>query len=158
MKVGGNLLAHQFFDSHGGLNIKDAKTKYSSHVAMMYREHLQELTQLDYEQYGETVHVDGDSSEIETQKPKNDFFHESHYASVENSASSESFRSSASDIEGKQPTEKKHTFSTTGSKTRQSKTNWGAKKVTIDLDELAKKAQEEKFKMQEQGKLAFIEE
>jgi ADP-ribosylation factor GTPase-activating protein 2/3 len=40
MKVGGNASAHEFFRQHGLGESKDAKTKYSSRPAALYKEKL----------------------------------------------------------------------------------------------------------------------
>lgn len=47
MKVGGNVNALEFFRQHGTTNIKDAKSKYSSKAAQMYKEKLRKLADED---------------------------------------------------------------------------------------------------------------
>jgi ADP-ribosylation factor GTPase-activating protein 2/3 len=47
MKVGGNGNAQEFFRQHGGLTYSDAKAKYSSRAASMYKDKLQQKVQDD---------------------------------------------------------------------------------------------------------------
>jgi ADP-ribosylation factor GTPase-activating protein 2/3 len=47
MKVGGNQAAKEFFASHGAGNIKDAKSKYTSRAATMYKEKILRAVELD---------------------------------------------------------------------------------------------------------------
>ncbi|XP_046845681.1 ADP-ribosylation factor GTPase-activating protein 2-like isoform X2 [Xenia sp. Carnegie-2017] len=77
MQCGGNAKAKAFFRQHN-LNTNDAKAKYNSRVANMYREKLSSLAQKAHKQYGSQVLIDS-SSHDSIQSPENkdvDFFHE----------------------------------------------------------------------------------
>jgi ADP-ribosylation factor GTPase-activating protein 2/3 len=150
MKVGGNANARKFFESHGDSRGKDAKTKYSSRVAMMYREHLERLAEQDRQKYGETVKLE-DYSEVETHEKKNDdFFHESNYVSSSPSPTDDTPLPKTQldmhkNIIGKKAASSSKTGKLGG------KMTLGARRVTTDLDELERRAKEEAEKQKEEN-------
>ncbi|KAG5439102.1 hypothetical protein PCANB_001401 [Pneumocystis canis] len=75
MKVGGNLSALEYFIKHGGssiLNSKDAKTKYTSRIATLYKEELKQRALLD-SKYNPNILID-DKHELENNDTNDDFF------------------------------------------------------------------------------------
>jgi hypothetical protein len=144
MKVGGNARARKIFSDS---KTKDAKAKYSSHAAMMYREQLARDVDLDAQKYGEVVVLDEEYSiEAEPQgKKSDDFFHEGNYissptlSSVSDSSDTKSTPHTAATHKTSAGSKAVSSLSKSGSK----KMTLGAKKVTIDMDALEKKAKEE---------------
>ena len=150
MKVGGNANARKFFESHGDTRGKDAKTKYSSRVAMMYREHLERLAEQDRQKYGEIVQLE-DYSELEThEKKSDDFFHESNYASSSPSPSDE-LPLSKTQLDIHKNIMGKKAISSSKAGKLGNKMSLGAKRVTTDLDELEQRAREEAGKQKEEN-------
>ena len=86
MKVGGNAAASDFFNKHGSsaFSSKDPKSKYSSSVAISYKEQLKDLAQYDAELFPDRVVLeqseqdgqDADSASGQAQ----DFFNEANYS------------------------------------------------------------------------------
>lgn len=74
MKVGGNAAAAEFFRQHGAG--KDAKAKYTSRAATMYKERLKKLADEDARRYPNRIVVDGEGEENGNAVAKNndDFF------------------------------------------------------------------------------------
>ncbi|CAH2088411.1 unnamed protein product [Euphydryas editha] len=67
MQLGGNVNATQFFRSHG-LATEDARQKYSSRVAQLYRDKLSAMSEQAMKTYGTKLHLD--PAPIETKDPK----------------------------------------------------------------------------------------
>jgi hypothetical protein len=127
--------------AHDESKTKDAKAKYSSHAAMMYREQLARDVDLDAQKYGEVVVLDEEYSiEAEPQgKKSDDFFHEGNYISSPTLSSV----SDSSDTKSTPHTAATHKTSA-GSKAVSSLSKSGSKKMTLgDMDALEKKAKEE---------------
>ncbi|CAK1542433.1 unnamed protein product [Leptosia nina] len=69
MQLGGNLNATQFFRTHG-LVTEDARQKYSSRVAQMYKDKLNSLSEQAMKTYGTKLHLDAVAEVKETQESK----------------------------------------------------------------------------------------
>ncbi|XP_047998605.1 ADP-ribosylation factor GTPase-activating protein 2 isoform X2 [Leguminivora glycinivorella] len=67
MQLGGNANATQYFRSHG-LNTEDARQKYSSRVAEMYRQKLSTMSEQAMKTYGTKLHID--PAPVETKETK----------------------------------------------------------------------------------------
>ncbi len=52
MKVGGNAAANEFFRQHGMGKDGDAKSRYSSRAASLYKDRLGQLAHQDAQRYG----------------------------------------------------------------------------------------------------------
>jgi ADP-ribosylation factor GTPase-activating protein 2/3 len=141
MKVGSNANARKFFESHGDAKNKDAKSKYSSRVAMLYREHLERAAEQDRQKYGERVVTEDDDLEMEVPGKHGDFFHESNYASPQLASLGDSSEAKIHKDMYKSSIGKKAVSSSKNIKAG-NKMTLGAKKVTINLDELEQKAKE----------------
>ncbi|CAB3246952.1 unnamed protein product [Arctia plantaginis] len=66
MQLGGNINATQFFRTHG-LVTDDARQKYSSRVAQMYRDKLNLLSEQAMKTYGTKLHLDAAPAEVKEQ-------------------------------------------------------------------------------------------
>ncbi|RVE51886.1 hypothetical protein evm_003506 [Chilo suppressalis] len=76
MQLGGNVNATQFFRTHG-LVTEDARQKYSSRVAQMYRDKLNALSEQAMKTYGVKLHLDPAPAEVkETKEREVDWFSE----------------------------------------------------------------------------------
>ncbi|KAL1924824.1 uncharacterized protein VTP21DRAFT_4478 [Calcarisporiella thermophila] len=74
MKVGGNAAATEFFAKHGGTTAsKDAKSKYTSRAATMYKEKLAQRVKEDIRLHPDMVLVETEEKPDETKKEE-DFF------------------------------------------------------------------------------------
>ncbi|KAI9095207.1 hypothetical protein DFS34DRAFT_627047 [Phlyctochytrium arcticum] len=76
MKVGGNANATDFFRQHGGVQ-SDAKTKYMSRAATMYKEKLKKLVDEDARRYPNRIVIDGEAegdSGLQKRRSSLDFF------------------------------------------------------------------------------------
>ncbi|XP_049878409.1 ADP-ribosylation factor GTPase-activating protein 2 [Pectinophora gossypiella] len=74
MQLGGNVNATQFFRTHG-LVTEDARQKYSSRVAQMYRDKLSTMSDQAMKTYGTKLHLDPAPAETkETKEPEVDWF------------------------------------------------------------------------------------
>ncbi|KAI5116299.1 hypothetical protein M0805_003654 [Coniferiporia weirii] len=81
MKVGGNATATDFFTKHGGsalLNESDAKKKYTSKAAELYREELNKRVEADTAQFPAGIYVEGATDLVPVTAPaestNDDFF------------------------------------------------------------------------------------
>jgi ADP-ribosylation factor GTPase-activating protein 2/3 len=76
MKCGGNATATDFFKRNGGLDrYNDSKSKYSSRVGQMYREHLKKLAEEDARRYPDRIVIEGVLDEnVSAFTSKEDFF------------------------------------------------------------------------------------
>ncbi|KAJ0172457.1 hypothetical protein K1T71_011596 [Dendrolimus kikuchii] len=76
MQLGGNVNATQYFRTHG-LVTEDARQKYSSRVAQMYRDKLSAMSDQAMKTYGTKLHLDPVASEVkEPKEPEVDWFAE----------------------------------------------------------------------------------
>lgn len=151
MKVGGNANARKFFESHGDGKGKDAKSKYSSKVAMMYREQLERMAELDLQKYGKTVHLEDFSESQVKEKKIDDFFHESNYTPPSSMVSEDSSGHRTQLDMHKNFTGKKAVSSSRTGKSG-GKMTFGAKRVTTDLDEMEQRAKQEAERQKSQMK------
>ncbi|XP_050355281.1 ADP-ribosylation factor GTPase-activating protein 3 isoform X2 [Nymphalis io] len=71
MQLGGNVNATQFFRSHG-LVTEDARQKYNSRVAQLYRDKLSSLSEQAMKTYGTKLHLDPAPTETKDSKEKED--------------------------------------------------------------------------------------
>ncbi|XP_064074480.1 ADP-ribosylation factor GTPase-activating protein 2 [Vanessa tameamea] len=69
MQLGGNVNATQFFRSHG-LATEDARQKYNSRVAQLYRDKLSALSEQAMKTYGTKLHLDPVPTETKDTKEK----------------------------------------------------------------------------------------
>lgn len=76
MKVGGNHTAKEYFNSHGAGNISDAKTKYTSRAATMYKEKLLRAVEIDKKEFPMGIIIPGmvDNDDTGSVDSKEDFF------------------------------------------------------------------------------------
>lgn len=86
IKVGGNASLKEFFTKHGGTSLlppgnSDARTRYTSRPASLYKEELARRVAEDARQYPDGIHIDGvELTPMATQtstpanEPANDFF------------------------------------------------------------------------------------
>lgn len=76
MKVGGNHAAKEYFNSHGAGNIKDAKSKYTSRAATMYKEKLLRAVEADKREFPMGIVIPGmvDNEDAGSVDSKDDFF------------------------------------------------------------------------------------
>ncbi|KAL1918475.1 uncharacterized protein VTP21DRAFT_3135 [Calcarisporiella thermophila] len=83
MKVGGNAAATEFFTKHGGstLNRKDAKAKYTSRAATLYREKLAQRVKEDAAEHPDAVMI---VDEVAHNAPKKEAEEDEFFASFEN--------------------------------------------------------------------------
>lgn len=76
MQLGGNVNATQFFRTHG-LSTEDARQKYSSRVAQMYRDKLSAMSEQAMKTYGTKLHLEPAPAEPkESKEPEVDWFAE----------------------------------------------------------------------------------
>ncbi|CAH0718871.1 unnamed protein product, partial [Brenthis ino] len=76
MQLGGNINATQYFRSHG-LATEDARQKYSSRVAQLYRDKLSAMSEQAMKTYGTKLHLDPVPAEVkENKKQEVDWFAE----------------------------------------------------------------------------------
>ncbi|XP_061717458.1 LOW QUALITY PROTEIN: ADP-ribosylation factor GTPase-activating protein 3 [Cydia pomonella] len=76
MQLGGNANATQYFRTHS-LNTEDARQKYSSRVAEMYRQKLSTMSEQAMKTYGTKLHIDPAPTEVkETKEVESDWFAE----------------------------------------------------------------------------------
>ncbi|XP_063895580.1 ADP-ribosylation factor GTPase-activating protein 3 isoform X2 [Helicoverpa armigera] len=76
MQLGGNVNATQFFRTHG-LSTEDARQKYSSRVAQMYRDKLSTMSEQAMKTYGTKLHLEPAAPEPkEAKEPEVDWFAE----------------------------------------------------------------------------------
>ncbi|XP_063366232.1 ADP-ribosylation factor GTPase-activating protein 2 [Cydia amplana] len=76
MQLGGNANATQYFRTHG-LNTEDARQKYSSRVAEMYRQKLSTMSEQAMKTYGTKLHIEPAPAEVkETKEVESDWFAE----------------------------------------------------------------------------------
>ncbi|XP_026736874.1 ADP-ribosylation factor GTPase-activating protein 3 [Trichoplusia ni] len=76
MQLGGNVNATQFFRTHG-LSTEDARQKYSSRVAQMYRDKLSAMSEQAMKTYGSKLHLEAAAPEPkESKEPEVDWFAE----------------------------------------------------------------------------------
>ncbi|XP_035442793.2 ADP-ribosylation factor GTPase-activating protein 2 [Spodoptera frugiperda] len=76
MQLGGNVNATQFFRTHG-LSTEDARQKYSSRVAQMYRDKLSAMSEQAMKTYGTKLHLEPAPAEPkECKEPEVDWFAE----------------------------------------------------------------------------------
>ncbi|XP_063384849.1 ADP-ribosylation factor GTPase-activating protein 2 [Cydia fagiglandana] len=76
MQLGGNANATQYFRTHG-LNTEDARQKYSSRVAEMYRQKLSTMSEQAMKTYGTKLHIEPAPAEAkETKEVESDWFAE----------------------------------------------------------------------------------
>ncbi|KAM3955461.1 ADP-ribosylation factor GTPase activating protein 3 isoform 2-T2 [Aphomia sociella] len=69
MQLGGNINATQFFRTHG-LVTDDARQKYSSRVAQMYRDKLNASSEQAMKTYGSKLHLDPAPAEVKEKEPE----------------------------------------------------------------------------------------
>ncbi|XP_045487511.1 ADP-ribosylation factor GTPase-activating protein 3 isoform X2 [Pieris rapae] len=69
MQLGGNVNATQFFRTHG-LVTDDARQKYNSRVAQMYRDKLNTMSEQAMKTYGTKLHLEPATAEKENKAPK----------------------------------------------------------------------------------------
>ncbi|KAK4686843.1 ADP-ribosylation factor GTPase-activating protein 2/3, partial [Tremellales sp. Uapishka_1] len=83
IKVGGNGAVTEFFTKHGGQGLlppqnSDARGRYSSRVAGLYKEELQRRVQEDAQKYPDGIHIDGleltPTATSTPAEPSDDFF------------------------------------------------------------------------------------
>ncbi|XP_038218745.1 ADP-ribosylation factor GTPase-activating protein 2 [Zerene cesonia] len=67
MQLGGNVNATQYFRTHG-LVTDDARQKYNSRVAQMYKDKLSALSEQAMKTYGTKLHIDAASAEVKESK------------------------------------------------------------------------------------------
>ncbi|KAL4715341.1 hypothetical protein ACJJTC_015112 [Scirpophaga incertulas] len=75
MQLGGNVNATQFFRTHG-LVTEDARQKYSSHVAQMYRDKLSAMSDQAMKTHGTKLHLDAVPADVKESKQEVDWFAE----------------------------------------------------------------------------------
>lgn len=78
MKVGGNGTASEYFKQYGGSMGKEAKSKYTSKAALMYKEKLVKLVEEDVKRHPEGIVFEGqdvwETNSNSIQNPQDDFF------------------------------------------------------------------------------------
>ncbi|KAK9240262.1 hypothetical protein V1525DRAFT_353871 [Lipomyces kononenkoae] len=108
MKVGGNTKAREYFTRNGGssaLNSKDAKTKYTSRAATMYKEELKRRAADDAKIHPDEVVLDDDGldSVIPEDNTESDLFSSWDQAAVKKPISPSVSRTSTPPIVGRTP-------------------------------------------------------
>ncbi|KAK9330487.1 hypothetical protein V1520DRAFT_326342 [Lipomyces starkeyi] len=109
MKVGGNTKAREYFTRNGGgsaLNSKDAKTKYTSRAATMYKDELKRRAAEDAKIHPDEVVLDDEGSDIFTPEDNatdSDFFSSWDQPAVKKPISPAVSRTSTPPIVGRTP-------------------------------------------------------
>ncbi|KAK9375648.1 uncharacterized protein V1513DRAFT_441520 [Lipomyces chichibuensis] len=109
MKVGGNTKAREYFTRNGGssaLNSKDAKTKYTSRAATLYKDELKRRAAEDAKIHPDEVVLDDEGSDIPTPEDNatdNDFFSSWEQPAVKKPISPAVSRTSTPPIVGRTP-------------------------------------------------------
>ncbi|CAG9571973.1 unnamed protein product [Danaus chrysippus] len=75
MQLGGNINATQYFRSHG-LVTEDARQKYSSRVAQMYKDKLSAMSEQAMKTYGTKLHIEQTAEVKESKEAEVDWFAE----------------------------------------------------------------------------------
>jgi ADP-ribosylation factor GTPase-activating protein 2/3 len=141
MKAGGNSSATEFFRSHGILDIKDAKTKYSSKAANMYKEKLQSKANQNMNLFERRGSHDKNMESEE----KNDFFDEKNWE--KNAVRNVKHQNSSSSLNPPSLSDQSNIYgnlsSVNSSMPIRKKGKLGVKQVGLSFDEVEAQAKEE---------------